>query len=180
MKDKRNVNRARPDDAVWVITDVSPLTGAYFVVVQCSNDRSFAPQDPVTYGMTVLRACEYASHDAAVLRQLTKKLELPLQEAAEIVRLSRDERPPIDDAATAPLRFTPIVAARDGSPQILVHYGKDELTQWTPAETRSHALYVMQSTAVIDTDAAYRRFMQSISAETATAVVADLINFRED
>lgn len=171
-----------PDEAVWVITDMSPVTGDYFVAVQCSNDRTFAPADPVAYGMAVLRACEYADHDAAVFAQLTKKLSLPERDAGGIVARLRDDRPAIQDAATAPLRFTPIIAARDHSPQILVHYGDGvELTQWTPADARGHALYVLQSTIVVETDTAYRRFMRTaVNPGTAEAVVQDLANFRHN
>jgi hypothetical protein len=163
--------------AIWVISDVA-LDGTYITTVHADDDTAITldRDQAVAYAMAVMSAVTRAQYDAAVIAQMAH-IGLPLPAAAQAVRGLRADRPPIDDKATAPLRFEPIVKSKSRQPVIHVHLGDRILTEWTPAETQGHAMYVLQVAAGVDLDAAYRRYLVGpvgMDDPTARAVVGDL------
>lgn len=169
---------------VWVRTTprVSALDMAvgYDVVVEASDDlsRVLTPVEAFAYASTLLGACARATHDAAVVKQLTT-LGISKQAAAMTVRDLRADRPPLDDGATAPLRYVPAVSAADGRPFLEVHIEGLQVGQWEIPEAREHATVALESVHVADLDGAYAAHLVGViglpraSAEAAVGALAE-------
>ncbi|MEV4122877.1 hypothetical protein [Micromonospora sp. NPDC049645] len=190
----RKPRRQRPADpmardrAVWVESGVA-ADGTFVVEVHADGDWSFAldRDRALAYVATVYDAAARAEYDAAILRQLTSR-GLSREVVGEvIIKDLRPDRPPLNDAATAPLTFTPIVSEVSGHPFVHVHvHGRSArepqfLAQWKPASARQHAGHVLDALAVVDLDAGYLRALVGvigIDAPRARAVVATLADHR--
>jgi hypothetical protein len=163
-------------DAIWVISDVAP-DGTYVTTVQAGDDLAVTldRQRALAYAVALYTAVGYAEYDAAVLKQLTT-LGVGERMAARCVADLRADRAPVDDAATAPLRFVPLVtAARE--PALFVEVNRRRISQWTPADGRQHAGHVLDIVAAVDLDAAYLRFLRgpvALDDDRARAVVGTL------
>jgi hypothetical protein len=172
-------------DGVWVNSGVAK-DGSYLAFVEFTPeirlplDRSSAAR----YVMAVVTQAMHAEHDAAVTAQLTKKLGLPIEAAVEVVGSLRADRPSVDQAATAPLILTPGVSGKTLGPFLAGEVtGSDLRWQWTPADAREHAMYVLAVAVAVELDAAYYRYLvESLDLEDtlARAVVHDLGNWLED
>lgn len=174
--------------AVWVESGVAP-DGTYVVELHAGGDWStILDRDrAIAYAAAVHDIAARAEYDAAVYRQLTAKGVHPAQVTAFVVDDLRPERPPAEYAiaVTAPLAFTPGVSA-DNGPFVLVHLhlpgpptGTPDalISQWTPAEARTHAGHVLDTLAVVDLDAGYRRLLVGVMGlddPTARAVIGNL------
>lgn len=197
------------ETAIWVKSDVGP-TGSYILSVEVGPDRSFAlsPAAAAEYAQTVLTAVARATHDAAVLAQLGAMANFD-SGAQAVVDLRRD-RPPLNDATTAPLRFVPIILSQTAKPAIDVYWDADaptgpsasrvplreqhqpvrpsqprgdHVTQWPPDSALEHAVYVLLGAATVDLDDAYVRYLHGVvgvDRPKAMAAVNDLIHWRED
>lgn len=183
---QRPVGEAVRDAAVWVESGVA-VDGTFVVEVNAAGDWSFVlnRERALAYVATVFDAAARAEYDAAVLRQLTSRGLARELVGAMIANDLRPDRPPLDDAATAPLRYTPIVSDSTRQPYVHVHlHGRGEpqfLTQWRPASARQHAGHVLDALAVVDLDAGYLRTLVGViglDAPRARAVIATLGDHR--
>jgi hypothetical protein len=95
-------------NSIWVQSDLAPDGSTYVTSIHYDADQSriLTPETAYAYVAEVFRAAVMAEHDAAVIRQL-RAMNITLKEAAGIVAELREDRPPLDDAATAPLRLVP-------------------------------------------------------------------------
>lgn len=162
-------------DAIWVTSDRA-ANNRYVATVHPTPDVSI-PLDhlkAVAYATTVIRTVAYAEYDAAVIRQLQPTLAAgSRKEAARMVMMLRDRRKIIDPAPTAPLIFTGGVSAFTGEPFVHVHLHRNAITQWTPDEARSHAMYVLDAAIVARLDQGYLAFLcDAIKLDQDVAIVA--------
>lgn len=177
----------QPDpDVVWVRTtprvSALGLAAGYDVVVEATDDlaRVLTPDEAAAYATALLGACARAAHDAAVVKQLTT-LGIEKEAAAMVVRDLRADRPPLDDAATAPLRYAPAVSAADGRPFLEVHIEGRQVGQWEIPEAREHATAVIESVHVADLDGAYAAHLVGViglARDSAAAAVGGLAEHR--
>ena len=177
--------RRKPREAgtsVWVISDRT-MYDTYVATVQAGPDVAI-PLDrdrAIAYAMTVMTACAIAEYDAAAFRQFGK-MGIEGSVAAMGLADLRSRRAPLDDKATAPLRFLPIVGHTDLKAALHVFLDDEPITQWTPAAARGHAQHVLDAAIVVDLDAVYLRFlteMPSIAVENARVIVDDLRRWRD-
>ena len=169
------------DREVWIKTDPTPDGTGYVVTLEVGQDtaRILTPDEAMAHAAGVLAAAHRAEYDAAVLAQLTK-LGIERESVAMLIRQLRDDRPPLDPAATHPLTLEPCVNAA-GKPFITVASPGREQGQWTTEDARSHAIAVLECVAVADLDAAYLRALTGligIDRSRARRVVEDLVNHR--
>lgn len=164
-------------DGIWVTSDANPDgSPSYIVTVSVSDDvaLSLKADAAVRYVATVTRAAVLARHDAAVMRQLTGRIGLTVKDAGYTIAEMRQDREPVHDEHTAPLRFEPIVAARDLGPYVHVWAGDKRISQWEPDDCIEHASYVMQCLAGADLDSAYLLYLKrviGVEDEVARAAV---------
>lgn len=168
-------------EAIWVVSDVAP-DGTYVCTVQAGDDLAVTldRQRAVAYAMALYTAVGYAEYDAAVLAQLTT-LGVGDRMAAQCVADLRADRAPVDDAATTPLRFVPLVTAAKREPGLFIEIGGRRVAQWTTADGRQHAGHVLDIVAAVDLDAAYHRFLRgpvALDDDRARAVVGSLSEHR--
>jgi hypothetical protein len=167
-------------EAIWVVSDVAP-DGTYVCTVQAGDDLAVTldRQRALAYAVALYAAVGYAEYDAAVLKQLTT-LGIGEEMAAHCVADLRADRAPVDDAATAPLRFVPLLTAKR-EPALFVEVNGRRISQWTPADGRQHAGHVLDIVAAVDLDAAYFRFLRgpvALAEGRARAVVGSLGEYR--
>ncbi len=163
--------------AIWVVSDVAP-DGTYVTTVQATDDIAVTlnRRRATAYATALLTAIGYAEYDAAVYRQL---VHLGIGEglAAQCIADLRADRPPINDFATAPLRFVPLVTAGKKEPALYLELNGDRIAQWTAADGRQHAGHVLEVSVGVDLDAAYYRFLRGtvgLDDGRARAVVGTL------
>lgn len=170
------------EQVITVLSDLAADGQTYIATVQLNGDtaRSLDRDQGYAWASTALAAAAQAEHDALVLRQLTEVVGIPLALAASCIGDLRADRPPLDDAATAPMRLVPGVNAK-GEPFIGVHINGVQVGQWTCADARSHAAGIFDVLSVVDLDAAYRRFLVgalTIEPDHARNIVGSLIELR--
>jgi hypothetical protein len=170
-------------NSIWVQSDLAPDGSTYVTSIHYDADQSriLTPETAYAYVAEVFRAAVMAEHDAAVIRQL-RAMNITLKEAAGIVAELREDRPPLDDAATAPLRLVPGVSLRTGDGFLAVHLGDRQIGEWEPDDARDHATNVLSVQTAADLDAAYRRYLvgsAGIDHDRALAVINDLAQFIE-
>lgn len=163
--------------AVWVTSELLP-DGRYITSISVNPDRAFTLDRDAArrYAATVFTAVAYAEYDTAVVRQL-QAIGIALPDAAGFVVDLRADRPPLDDDATAPLRFEPLVAGTTLTPAVHIALDGELFCQWDPADARQHAGHVLDVAAAVDLDAAYRRLLVAqvgLDDARARAVVGDL------
>jgi hypothetical protein len=168
-------------DAIWVISDVAP-DGTYVVTVQAGDDVAITldRNRAIRYALTVIDASARAQYDAAVFAQMAG-MGLDERTAVEPVIQLRADRPPLDNDATAPLRFEPIVTSRTKRPAVHVHLGGKAISEWGPVDAAGHALHVLEVAVGVDLDAAYRRILIGtigLDDASARAAVGDIANYR--
>lgn len=171
-------------DAIWVISDRT-IDDRYMVVVQVGPDTivSLPTREAAeAYARTVIGAAAYAEYDAAILSQMMRVTKSDMAVSASVMADLRDRRPALDNAATAPLTFTPLVSARTNKPVIHVALNGALFSQWTPEDARGHALHVLDAAAVVGLDAAFLAYQLTelgLDAPRARAVVDQLREHRE-
>lgn len=170
-------------DAIWVQSDLAPDGSTYVTAIHYDADQSriLTPETAYAYVNEVFRASVMAEHDAAVIRQL-RATGVDLEAAAQAVATMREDRPPLNDAATAPLRLVPGVSLRTGAGFLALHVGDRQIGQWDPDDARDHATNVLAVQTACDLDAAYRRFLigsAGIEPDRALAVVGGLAEFMQ-
>jgi len=163
---------------IWLRTQPTADGKTYVATLEASDDVSITltPETALRYARTVLEAVGQAEYDAAVLKQLHKTLELPLETAGEMLKSLREDRPPLNNDEF-PLTFTPGVSLFDGHPFLLVNLSGKTIGQWEMPAAKEHALAVLEVSVGVDLDAAYYRKLISlyeIDPDRARAVVADI------
>lgn len=171
---------------LWVYPDLTP-SGDYALAIQYSEDGMFYPRDPVAYALAVVEAALRAAYDAGVMGQ-TRFIGGGSLTDTDIYHSTigplRADRPPPDGAATEPLVFSPIMAARNSQPYVHVRTtsGRD-VTQMTFADAIGHAMYVLTAAAATGLDNAYRRHLLGslgLQPGQAAEVIGDLARFMPD
>jgi hypothetical protein len=173
-------------DAIWVISDLASDEQTYIPVVHYGKDVAFPliGDKAIAYATTVFRAAETAEYDEAVFRQLLKILgEDKIHLLASLMIELRASRQPLDNETTAPFAFEPFVSGitRKGGVYLSLH--GERLAQWSVADAREHAGFVMQIHCGVDLDAGYCKLLTgSVGLDIATArrVVQDLLSNRKD
>lgn len=180
--------RADADEYMWVITEPLPDGEGYMVTIQLNQDNvlSLTPDQATMWAKGFLTAAARAEYDTAVIRQLSAKLKISVQDAVRQVMTMRDDRPPVE--GVDPLTLEPGVAM-DGTSEdptfraFIAMYlpGRKKYGQVDPKGAREHALIVLESIAVAELDAAYKRSLigqVGVAEGTARQVIHDLANFR--
>jgi hypothetical protein len=168
-------------DAIWVISDRT-ADDVYIPTIQLGEDLAIPlPGAKATaYATTVLTAVAYAEYDAAVFAQMRLGVGVPEDLVATVLQGLREDRPPLDDATTAPLRFDPLISSRDKTAAVHVSLNGERFCQWTAADARGHAVHVLDVATGVPLDAAYLTHLRglNIAAERARSLVDDLRNWR--
>lgn len=167
---------------VWINTIPDPVTGVYHPVVSFDADNVFPldEQTAIAYAMYLLRACATASHDAAVVAQLTHITNGDVQAAVQIREDLRQERPEAEPVSQ--MAFSPHVSARTGEPFLLLRLKGETVGQWTVPDAREHAVHVLEAVYAGELDSAYLRTLRSMGLDDnrGRAAVADLAHWRRD
>ncbi|MGH3813433.1 MAG: hypothetical protein ACRDUV_13425, partial [Pseudonocardiaceae bacterium] len=173
-------------DSVWIKSEPTVDGTAYVVTLEASDDVAvtLTPERALRYAWGVLDAAHRASYDAAVLAQLTSvgRQQLSVETVAQMVIDMREDRPPLDEAATAPLRFEPGVSQAKQHPFLGIYLNGERLGQWAVADAREHAMAVLEAVVVADLDGGYYRALTGLvglEEPRARNVVADIANHRQ-
>jgi hypothetical protein len=181
--------RAQPAGTLWVASRLGD-DGRYAVQISLGGTRLAWQLDPtrgLRYARAVLRVAQLAEHDSAVIRQLAA-LGTPVEAAAELLaRDLRPERAPLDDQATRPLLFRPIVAVDGLVPIVQMEWPpQPELghraAQLTARAAAGHAASVLEVAFAVELDDAYARMLVGVLGLPelrARALIDDLPRFRE-
>lgn len=182
--------------SVGVIATIDLLTpGAPYVTeVQPADDVSISlPGDKaIGYAMAVLAAAHRAHYFAAVLAQARALMG---RSSDPMARLEGDEHakfilenlvqdlPELDQEATAPLRFVPVIK-KDGTGAVRASLPPHDvpLTGWSFAEACSHAHAVLDQAVVSHLDTAYRNVISvtfGVGEQKGRAMVGTLTEFFE-
>jgi len=182
---KRSATKAphpRPT-GVTVKTIWSEDHEAYVVALEAADDVvvTLTPVMAFDHARGVLAAAHRAAYDAAVVNQLTTKLNLPLNTVATVANLIRDERSRLDPADTDPLRFEPGVDGKTLRPYITVSVGIEPVGQWSVAEADGHARTVLSAVEKANLDTVYHQVLTAtmgMDEWRAKNMVADVGTFR--
>lgn len=156
--------------------------GAYVTTLHVADDTSIVLERDraLRYATTVVTAAQYAAYDQALYAQAAGHGATD-DNTVWMVGHLRDDRPPLDDDATEPLRFEPLCDSHTRTGGVAVWLGGRALSVWSIAETEQHALAVLGAAAVVDLDAGYRRFLIGkfgMAARRAAGTVEDLRRWR--
>lgn len=166
---------------VWIKTEPTVDGKAYVVTLEASDDTAVTldPQRALRYAWGVLDAAHRAVYDAAVNRQLAALTDK--NAAAQMINDMRQDRPPLDADATAPLAFEPGVSVFTGEPFLVVMVNGERQGQWTYGDAREHAMAVLETVVVADLDSGYYRALigaVGLDEGRARQVVEDIGNHR--
>jgi hypothetical protein len=176
-----------PDGVPLEVASLLNPLGTYVCALRLGDDVLCVldPERALAYAATATRALAYAEYDAAIMRQLDAA-KVPIDMVAHVVRAMRDDRAPIGAAATAPLRYSPIVSSRTRNGMVNVrvsgreHQGRPLGWQWEAADVRQHVRHVMEVSAGVDLDAAYRTHLVGVvglDEQRARFMVDELGNY---
>jgi hypothetical protein len=130
------------------------------------------------YALSCFSKATQAEHDTAVMCLLTRQMEIPNDEAAQLLVHDLHSARPDDHAATEPLRYTVAIGrARHPRPDagqlvpvIMITIDGTTVGQITPCELRDHAAGVLATIAAADLDTTFRRVLVStVGIEDAAA-----------
>lgn len=169
------------ETTVWVLTEPTPDGEGYVVRLRADeHSRTLTPPDALDYARALLRAAHVAWHDAAVARQM-KSMGLSFEDIAGTLEDLRKDRPPVEDCATDPLTFSPIVNKRF-EPHLAIKVDGEQIGQWSFVQAEEHALHILGSVGVADLDAAYYRMLKDtvgLEERVARAAVGNLAEYRD-
>lgn len=168
---------------LWVVSRRTSDRGDYAVGFEIGElDWKLDRRGAERYARAVIHVAQTATHDAAVLAELTA-LGVGRDDAARfVVEDLRERRQRFDDAATRPLVFSPAVTT-DVEPIVLMRWGpdRDQAAQMDAEDATRHAIHVLEVAAVVELDATYFRALVDVlglSPIRAAAAVDDLARFR--
>lgn len=173
-------------DGLWIRTEPS-IDGTTFIVtlsIGADWSATLTPIRAFAYAGALLAAVADAEYDAAILSQMTKRLNLNLETASQLVLDMRGERP----ARTASgLTFVPGVSQARQHAFIILEREVDgervQMAQLDAPAARRHAMHVLEAPVQADLDAAYLKILRgSIGLDEAKArgVVEDIMNHRAE
>lgn len=170
---------------VWIRTEPTMDGSGYMVTLSVGEDAivHLDPERAFAHARTVMGYVFRADHDAAIVKQMSKVLkgsqktqQDEMLAIAELIRDIRADRPPLDDEATAPLRFASGVnQSKKGF--LEVWYGDEQLGTWSTKAAMKHAVFVMGAVEGANLDAAYKRALVGlvgIDPARAENIVDDL------
>jgi hypothetical protein len=168
--------------AVWIKTEPTVDGSAYVVTIEASQDRStvLTPDRALRYASTILGHVARAEYDAAVVRQLGDLIE-DRKALGQMLTDLRQDRPPIDDDATAPLSFEGGVSAFTGNAFLHIAIDGRKIGQWDIADAKAHALGVLEAVSVADLDSGYYRVLRGmvgLDEGRARQIIGDLGKWR--
>lgn len=169
--------------SVW-ITSAPDEAGHYHVAIETDADTSF-PMDVTNayaWAREVLSAVAAAEYDAAVVKQMRIKLDVPQEAIGLIVSEIRADRAAEVPLSMVPgLGMTPGVSAFTGKGFLALSVRGKRVGQWELEDARQHALALLLAIEVAVLDGAYLRALENIGLERNQAlnVIDDLINFRD-
>jgi hypothetical protein len=159
VTDGNGVETAPAGQVLSIISDRT-LDGVYVPTVAL-DDRHLLTLDrerALPYVAAWADAIARAEFDAAVYAQLTG-IGIDVQTAvAVVVNDLRPDRPPLDDAATAPLRLEPILSGRTKRGQVAGYLGDEHVVQLDAPAVYNHIGKVLPVVMTCDLDGAYRRY----------------------
>lgn len=170
---------------VWIRTEPTPDDSGYMVTLSVGEDSivHLTPERAFGYAQVLLGHICRAEHDAAIVRQMRKVMGTDpdtMKTIALLIRDVRDDRPPLDDEATAPLTFEPGVNQSHKGFLTVSHRG-EKFGTWGIKAAKSHALGIIEAVENANLDAAYVRALVGIvgiEKNRALNVVHDLVNYR--
>lgn len=170
-------------DRIWVTSELAPDETAYVATIHLTEDRSYplSNQAAVEYAMELLRAWGAADYDAAVMAQLTQKLEMPDEVAVRLLQRLRDRRPGPAVLKAGPVMLTPGVSVFNRKPFLRCEV--DDLKwQWDAGEIYQHVRHVLEAVSAAEYDGVYRAFLVdelNLEPDRALNVVEDISTFRD-
>lgn len=179
MTSLKTVRPPRRRDEISLCSEMTP-EGRYGIVLSRGDAmRWLSREEVLLHCAATIAAAVAAEHDAAVFKQLTGPLELPVDHAAETLNDLRKRRPPADAQALQPIGLEPGVTTQ-GKPFLVVSVGGHKIGQWTPGDARNHAMACLELAAAVPLDNAYFDFMTDdhvMPHQVARNVIGDLANF---
>jgi hypothetical protein len=146
---------------VWVRSWRLPGGKVYGASIQVDETSwGLRPDQVAPYAELVVRRSLEAEHDAAVLRLLTGRVGMSMEDAVRFLATQvRGERV-VDDTATLPLTLAPGVADEEViRPFLHLHVEGRFAGQWSPREARAHAMAALTVTAAADLDSIMERVL---------------------
>lgn len=170
-----------PTLGLWVRSDVLP-DGTYAVTISFESDHVWVLDRPgaLAYASTCVEAAQRAEFDAAVFKLFTQQLGLDVETTVHMIAYDlRPDRPPLNDATTAPLTFVPGVTNK-GKPLLTILLDGQPHSQLDPADLRTHATVVLEAPAAADLDAGLLRALKNMDVpeDVGRAAVGDIANWR--
>lgn len=170
------------DGNVWVRTEPT-LDGKSFMVTiefDADNAASLTPVQVFDYVNIIYAAVARAEYDVAVFKQMTRKLGLSAEEAAQLVLELRERRDELPDLG--PMKLVPGMS-KAGRPFLALMAGDTaaRVGQWSPDDARGHASHVLDAIAVSKLDDQYLLELievVGIEEDRARNVISDLANYR--
>lgn len=169
-------------EEVWVRTEPTLDGKSFMVVIEFDPDNAvtLTPLEAHDYVDTVYAALARAEYDAAVFKQMTRRLTLTARQAAETVLDLRRRRTEL--GSLGPMKLEPGMS-KAGKPFLKLMAGQPAtpVGQWSPDDARGHASAILEAIAVADLDRQYLAELTEtigIEEDRARAVVNDLINYR--
>lgn len=169
-------------DAIWIKSEPDDQ-GVYHLYLELNADDvvPLGPDEAYGWAREVLSAVAAAEYDAAVIRQLTDGLGLPLDSAVLMVRSMRDDRAEHIPVSMIPgLALIPGVSASSGNAFLRLDRHGKPVGQWEMDDARQHALGVIEALEITTYDGAYLRALARIGIDRTTAlqVIGDLAQYR--
>jgi hypothetical protein len=171
------VSDDHPLGAVWVRSERMP-DGSYGIGFATGGlTWSMPAAGAQRYASAIVNRAIQAEHEAAILAALTAA-GMDEGVIAKLVVDVRTERAMhgISHRVTRPLRLSPGVGF-DGDPFLLVEADGVEPWQWSPADTRRHALHVLEVLAAADADELLRKVLtvdMGLGPDTAAGFIGSL------
>lgn len=170
---------------VWIKTEPLIDGSGYMVTLDASEDVSVSltPAEAFRHAQGILAAAHRAAYDAAVMRQLIRKLHIDDMAAMEFVMSMRKDRPPLAPEDTAPIWLEPgVTRPPEMRPFLVQSVNGEKVGQWDIDQAERHARAVLAMSGVADLDSGYLRALRTIGIEEYRAhnVIDDLKNFREE
>lgn len=177
------------DDAFLVVSDVPPgalLPGATMQYTATVTARGtvlpLTRETGLAYAATVMEAAARAEYDQAVYRHMYEMLGDHRQALSTVLEL-REDRLPLDDSATFPFTFEPLVLSKTMTGAVNGYVRGAAVTQWPVADARQHALHVLDAVVAVELDTAYHRYLKTViglEAADCRAAVGLLREHRPD
>lgn len=179
-------------EGLWIRSEVT-ADGSYGVALKAGPGCSLTlgREQAIAYAVECIARATEAEHDAAVLRLLAERLELPVEVAAEVVVCELRPDRPDGRESTAPLHFaSSVVKPGDAGPGdplfvpvVKVALNGEELGKLSPDAVRRHAGGVLDLIAAADLDNRLFRYLTErvgLRERKARAVVYALSEFMPD